>query len=293
MKKSNGLDLVFNICNRIALTIFMIMCIYPFYYVFIYSISIPDQAVKGVFLLPRGLSLATYQSLFKLNSIVDAFLLSAARTVLGTILTVIGCSLFAYVLTKRELFGRKIFLRITVITLYLNAGLIPWYLTMKALNLNDNFLLYILPTAVSGFNVILIKTFIEQLPASLEESAMIDGAGYLTIFRKIIFPLSKPIIATIAVFSAVGQWNTWQDNYFLVTNPKLQTLQLMLYNYLNQTQNLTSLTLTNANGRAAVMITPESVKMAITIIVTIPIILVYPFMQRYFVKGIMLGAIKG
>jgi ABC-type glycerol-3-phosphate transport system permease component len=145
-----------------------------------------------------------------------------------------------------------------------------------------------------GFYIILIKTFMEQIPPSLEESAKMDGAGYIKIFTYIIFPLSMPIIATIAVFAAVGQWNTWFDNFFLVSDPKLQTLQLLLYNFLSQTNSLAGMTgeeLTR-NGQVRVM-TPQSVQMTITMLVTLPIVLVYPFLQRFFVKGIMLGAVKG
>ncbi|MGO4269474.1 carbohydrate ABC transporter permease, partial [Paenibacillus sp. TAF58] len=174
------------------------------------------------------------------------------------------------------------------------AGLIPWYITMKMLHLNNNFLLYVLPTAVSGFFVILLKTYIEQLPAALEESAMMDGAGYLTLFVRIIFPLCKPIVATVAIFAAVGQWNTWMDNYFLVQNQSLKTMQLTLYEYLSSANALATMSASDITKNAQrFVITPESIKMSTTMLVTLPILLVYPFLQRYFVKGIMLGAIKG
>ncbi|MBN2984636.1 carbohydrate ABC transporter permease [Cohnella algarum] len=287
-------DLLFSVANYTILSLLVIVTIYPFYYILIYSLSDPIEAQKGVYLWPAGFSLESYKSTFALKGLQDAAVVSLSRTVLGTILTVVCCSFFAYLITKQELPFRRAIYRFVLITMYFNAGFIPWYLTMKAYGLQNNFLLYILPTALVGFNVILVKTFIEQLPASLEESAKIDGAGYITIFTKLIFPLSMPIIATIAVFAAVGQWNTWFDNFFLVENPKLQTLQLMLYQFLNQSNAIANMSTQElTRGDTVRAMTPESIRMTITMIVTLPIVLVYPLLQRYFVKGIMLGAVKG
>ncbi|GGH52042.1 sugar ABC transporter permease [Paenibacillus silvae] len=287
-------DLTFTLFNYILLSMLVIITIYPFYYILIYSISDPIEVQKGVYFWPSGFSLEAYKATVQLPGIMDAALVSVSRTVLGTLITVFSCSFFAYLITKEEMPYRKIIYRFVLITMYFNAGFIPWYLTMKAYGLQNNFLLYIIPSAMSGFNIILIKTFIEQLPASLEESAKIDGAGYFRIYRSIIFPLSMPIIATIAVFSAVGQWNTWFDNFFLVENPKLQTLQLVLYNFLNQSSNLSNMTTEElTRGDVVRTLTPQSIRMTITMLVTLPIVLVYPMLQRYFVKGIMMGAVKG
>lgn len=284
----------FDIINYFLLCLFVVICIYPFYYVFIYSISNPQTVVRGIFLLPSGINLDTYRTVLGLKNILNSFFISLARTVIGTAITILCCSLFAYLLTKEKMLFRKIVYRLLVVTMYINAGLIPWYITMKMLHLDNNFLLYVLPTAVSGFYVILMKTYLEQLPASLEESAMIDGAGYLRIFWSVIFPLCKPILATIAVFSAVGQWNTWMDNYFLVYNEHLKTMQLTLYEYLSSANAFATMSAADITRNAkAVRITPEAIKMCTTMIVTFPILLVYPLLQRYFVKGIMLGAIKG
>jgi putative aldouronate transport system permease protein len=285
---------VFDIANYLLLTLFVLLCIYPFYYVFIYSISDPSKVVQGVFLLPAGFKLETYKNILSLPYIKNSFFISVARTVVGTLLTVVCCSFFAYLLTKDKMLFRKLVYRLLVVTLYINAGLIPWYITMKILQLDDNFLLYILPTAVSGFFVILIKTYIEQLPLALEESAMIDGAGYLTLFWRVIFPLCMPIVATVAIFAAVGQWNNWIDNYFLVHNQHLKTLQLTLYEFLSSASSFTNMDPSSITKNAQIIkMTPESIKMSTTMIVTFPILAVYPFMQRFFVKGIMLGAIKG
>jgi putative aldouronate transport system permease protein len=285
---------LFDVINYFLLLLFVVICIYPFYYVLIYSISNPATVSQGIFLLPSGFNLDTYKTIMSLPDIRNSFFISTARTVIGTGLTVICCSFFAYLLSKEKMFLRKVVYRMLVITLYINAGLIPWYITMKMLHLNNNFLLYVLPTAVSGFFIILLKTYMEQLPAALEESAMMDGAGYLTLFWHIIFPLCKPIVATVAVFAAVGQWNTWVDNYFLVQSQSLKTMQLILYEYLSSASALAKLDSASITRNAKnITLTPEAIKMCTTIIVTLPILLVYPFMQRYFVKGIILGAVKG
>ena len=294
MKKTGPADRMFSIFNYILLTLVLIFSIYPIYYILIYSVSTPLEAAKGIYLLPRGFTLDNYAKVLGLKGILNAAFISAARTVLGTALTVVCCSFLAYLCTKREMYLRKVIYRLLVVTMYFNAGLIPWYLTMKLYSLNNNFLLYILPSAVSAFNVILVKTFIEQIPASMEESAKIDGAGYFRIFFRILFPLSMPIIATIAVFSAVNQWNSWTDNYFLVGSEKLTTLQLILYNYLTQASRIATASAQDLNRGVGVQaITPAAIRMTITMVVTLPILFVYPFLQRYFVKGIMMGAVKG
>lgn len=293
-KQRSASDLVFDIVNYGLLLLLLVATVYPFYYIFIYSISDSFEAQKGVFLWPAGFSLESYKASFRLKGIWDAAIVSVSRTILGTVITVLCSAFFAYLITKREMPFRKLIYRFVLITMYFNAGFIPWYLTMKAYGLQNSFLLYILPSALIGFYIILIKTFMEQMPPSLEESAKIDGAGYFKIFTHIVFPLSMPIIATIAVFAAVAQWNTWFDNFFLVSNPKLQTLQLLLYNFLSQTNSIAGMSgeeLTR-NGQVRVM-TPQSVQMTITMLVTLPIVMVYPFLQRFFVKGIMLGAVKG
>lgn len=297
MKRKNASlgEISFNTVNYAIFILFMIICIYPFYYVLIYSFSDAQRAsAQGVFLFPAGFSLVTYKGIFKANDIFQAFSISLFRTVLGVVITILACSFLAFLLTKKQMYFRRFVYRMLVSTMYLNAGLIPWYLVMKAYGLKDNFLLYIIPSAISAFYVILIKTYIEQISTELEESAMIDGAGYLTTFIKIVFPVSLPIIACIAVYAAVGQWNSWTDNFFLVNDDKLQTLQMVLYTYLNQANKFRDMTVSQLQSANVVkQITPQSVKTCITVIVTLPIIFAYPFLQRYFIKGIMIGAIKG
>jgi len=281
---------IFDSLNILVLLSFSFMCVFPFYYVFIYSISDPQRAFAVTF-LPVGFTWVNYQTIFKLPGILHSAFISVARTVVGSTITVLTCALFGYILTKEQLPCRKLIYRSLIATMYVSAGLIPFFLTMQIYGLNNTFWIYIIPSAISAFNVVLMKTFFEQLPAGIEESARIDGAGYLTIFTKIILPLSGPIIATIYVFAAVGQWNSYFDNYIFVTDDNLRTLQYTLFLYLRRAEMMTrDLDILRTLAQRP---TAQTVRMAITMIVTLPVLFVYPFAQRYFIKGIMIGAIKG
>lgn len=283
----------------LILGIFSLLCLYPFWYLVVYTFSDPTQASMGVSFWFRGFSLYNMQQVLKLDGLARSLFNSFARTVLGTIVTVISCSFLGYVFTKEEMPARKFFYRALIVTMYVGGGLIPTYLMYRMYGLTNNFLVYILPSAVSAYNVILVKTFIEQLPQALEEAAMIDGADYLTTFLRIIFPLITPIVATIAIFAAVGQWNSWFDNHIYNTNnASLMTLQYQLYKFLNESQKLAERLKqsSNVNDVAQAMtkqITPKGVRITTTLFAVIPIFCVYPFLQRYFIKGIMVGAIKG
>ena len=283
---------------HIVLTAFALLSVYPFWYMLIYTISDPAQVATGLFLWPKGLSIENIMVVLKLKGIGTALLNSVLRTVLGTALTIISCTFLGYVFTKQEMPFRKALYRMLVVTMYVSGGLIPTYLVFRQYGLTNNFLVYILPSAVSAYNVILVKTFIEQLPPSLEEAAMIDGAGYFKVFVRVIFPLSMPIIATIAIFAAVGQWNSWFDNHiYNTTNAALTTLQYQLYKFLNESAKMAELLRESGmseTGRALVnALTPKTVRITTTVMAIIPIFMVYPFMQRYFIKGIMIGAVKG
>lgn len=291
---------IFQVCNYMILLIFTFLCVYPFWYIIIYTFSDPVQVVvdNPVF-LPSGFSLFNYKEILKLDGFLSALLISVLRTLVGTGFTIVACSFLGYMFTQEELPGRKFWYRFMVLTMYVSGGMIPCFITMKAYGLLNNFWVYILPATVSAYYVILVKTYMESLPASLEESAKLDGAGYLTIYAKIVLPLSKPIIATIGVFSAVGHWNSWFDNHIYTRGAEnLTTLQYLLYNYLNQAQRLAS-RIQNAGsdlesvGDMVMSISPKGVRMTITVLAVLPIFLVYPFVQKYFTKGIMIGAVKG
>ena len=293
-------DVIFNILNYAFFGIFTLSCIFPFYYLFINTISDNSLVrIGAINFIPKGLHLQNYISLLKADEILDAFMVSASRTVIGTALMVMVSALAGYLMTKQEMWHRKIWYRFLVITMYFNAGLVPSYLNLLMLGLTENYLVYIIPAIVQPYNIILVKTYIESIPAELEESAFIDGASHMKIFRNIIWPLSKPILATIAIFGAVGHWNSFMDSILYMSGtPELQTLQHRLYIYLNQTTSLASLmqggvSSSQAASAMAGVMDAKTIKYTISMVTVIPILAVYPFMQRYFEKGIMLGAVKG
>lgn len=291
-------DVIFNVLNYAFFILFTFMCIFPFYYLFINTISNNELVQKGLInFWPRGIHFKNYLALRSIGELGQAFIVTFTRTVLSTSLMVMASGFVGYIMTKQEMWARKFWYRFLIITMYFNAGIIPWFMTMQMLGLTNNYLAYIIPGIVSPYNIILVKTYIESIPAELEESASIDGASYWTIFTKIIWPLSKPILATIAIFGAVGNWNSLQDSLILMqANPKLFTLQHILYNYLNKTTNLaaqmSSGTKISDTMRASLYNT-KVIKYTISMVTAIPILVVYPFMQKYFEKGIMLGAVKG
>jgi len=290
-------DRVFSIVVGFFFFLFMLMCMLPFYYLIIVSVSDAAEVQRGnVMWRPIGFTLDYYRQILTRSGIANAFFISTARTVVGTIFAVFFNAMFAYTMTQYKMKFRKFMYRMTVATMYVSAGLIPWFLVMRAYNLNNSFWLYILPGAISALNVILIKTYMETIPPSMEESALIDGAGYFTIFTKIMMPLSIPILATVAIWSAVGQWNSWQDNFFLVSNPALKTIQLFLMEILLEAEALAVMMRTGLGSaefaRSRVM-TSFTVQVTMAVIVVIPVMMVYPFMQKYFIKGIMIGAVKG
>jgi putative aldouronate transport system permease protein len=289
-------DYLFYIVNYAVFGVFTLMCVLPFYYLFINTISDNDLVKRGLIkLIPKGFHLNNYAQVFKLRGLGQAALISVSRTLGGTFLTVLANAFVGYLVTKQTLWGRKFWYRYIIITMYFSAGLIPWYMNMVMLHLNNNFLAYIIPGIVAPFNIILVKTYIESIPPSLEESASMDGAGIITIFGKIILPLTKPILATIAIFAAVGHWNSFIDTLFLMTDEKLFTLQFVLWRYLNEANYLASIMRsgTIAAVDAAQVLTPRTIQMTISMVVVFPILCTYPFLQRFFIKGIMVGAIKG
>lgn len=291
-------DISFNVINYLVFGLFTISCMFPFYYLFINTISINEYVTKGlVNFWPKGFTFDNYVALWNnVPAIKQAFVVSIARTLIGTALMVAASGFVGYLVTKKEMWHRKFFYRFMVITMYFNAGIIPWYLNMSMLGLTDNFLAYIIPGIVAPYNIILVKTYIESIPAELEESAFMDGAGFMTIFRKIIWPLSKPILATIAIFGAVGHWNSFTDSLILMQgNTSLFTLQHRLWTYLSTANNLEGLMKDQSTASivSTNALTAKIIKYTVSMVSVIPILMVYPFMMRYFEKGIMLGAVKG
>jgi len=288
-------DFVFHSVNYSINFLFLLLCLYPFLYLVFVSLSDPVAVGKGdVVLWPVGFTLQYYGRIMKTNGIYNAVLVSVARTVAGTAICVFFNAMMAYVVTKKEFKWRTFYYRALILTMYMSSSLIPYFLTTRWLGVYDTFFVYILPGAVSAFNVVLVKTYIESLPVEMEESALIDGAGYFQIFTRIILPLSKPILATIAVFGAVGQWNSFSDTFFFTRSQSLQTLQFILYRFMREADAIAQMMKYSEGMFLNIPLpSPFTVKCAISVMTILPIALVYPFLQKYFVGGIMLGAVKG
>ena len=298
-RKVDPSDRVLSIITYVIYTLFAFVCAYPFYYIFINTISSNELSARGkITFWPQEVHFTNYINVSHIPDLLNALKVSVLRTVIGTIFTVVIAAFLGYMFTRETMWKRKFWYRFVVATMYFNAGIIPWFITMKNLGLYNNFWVYILPTAVSPFYIVLCKTFVESIPKELTDAAEIDGAGTLRTFVSIILPVIKPILATVAIFSAVAQWNAFQDTLLLVTESKLYTLQFTLYQYINQASSLKALVNNASNGTSlaaslAHAATTTSIRMTVTIVVVFPIILVYPIFQKFFVKGIMIGAVKG
>lgn len=290
-KRTVPSDVVIDVAKVLFLIFAVIICVYPFWNIFIVSINDATDAMRGgLYLLPRKLSLASYGNILGRSTFQHSILVTVARTLIGTPLSVLVTSALAYVMTRKDLVARKPLNLIFVFTMYFGGGMVPYYMVLKNLGLLDNFLVYILPGLLSVYNMILVRNYIEGMPEALFEAARIDGANDLTIFFRIVMPLAKPIVMTIALFVAISQWNSWFDAYLYTNSQSLKTMQSILVEILNQYQ--TSDAGASVANQLSQSITPDSIRMAATMVTTIPIILVYPFIQKYFVKGIMLGSVK-
>lgn len=296
-KKISPGNMTFSIINYLLFGLMTIICFYPFYYLIINSVSANDLAASGkVLFYPEQIHLDNYKKVLQLSGISQAMIISALRTVIGTACTVLASAYLGFMFTQERLWKRKFWYRYIVITMYFNAGVIPMYITMQTLHLTNNFLVYVLPSIVAPFNIILVKTYIESIPKSLQEAAEIDGANVYTIFGKIVLPICKPILSTVAIFSAVGQWNSFQDTLLYVTDQKLYSLQYLLYTYINQANSIAAMAKNSGTANlatAATQLTATSVRVTVAVVVVLPILFVYPFFQKYFVKGIMIGSVKG
>ncbi|RKD33631.1 carbohydrate ABC transporter permease [Lacrimispora algidixylanolytica] len=292
-------DVAFNLINHFVFIIITLICFYPFYYMIINTVSANDLSANGsIRFLPKSIHFDNYTQVLAINGLMRAALISIGRTVIGTACTVLASAFLGYVFTQEKMWHRRFWYRFFIITMYFNAGLIPMFITMKTLHLTNTFWVYIIPVIIQPFNIILVKTYIESMPRSLQEAAEIDGAGIFTVFGKIILPTAKPILATVAIFSAVGQWNSFQDTLIYVTEQKLYSLQYLLYTYINQASSLAAMVRNNGvSAVSAVALasqqTPTSIRMTVSVIVVLPILFVYPMFQQFFVKGIMIGSVKG
>ncbi|XID90687.1 carbohydrate ABC transporter permease [Paenibacillaceae bacterium WGS1546] len=290
-------DRLFDILNYTFLTLVLIVTLYPFVNTLAVSLNAASDSLRGgIYLWPREFSLENYNYVFKQATIFNSILVSGARTVIGTVVTVFCSAMVAYTISRQEYVLRKFVTIAFVLTLYLDGGLIPNFLLIRDLGLINNFWVYILPGVIGVFNLIVIRSFIDQLPESLIESARIDGAGDFKTFVSIVLPLSTPVLATVALFTAVYQWNSWFD-VFLYTSSKIElsTLQYELQKIL-QNSNATSSAESAFSGSGAIganLVTPFSIRATMTIVASVPMIAIYPFLQKYFVKGLIVGGVKG
>ena len=289
-------DVIFDTCNIIFMILLSVIMLYPFLNQIALSLNAATDSVKGgIYLWPREFTFRNYEYVFDQASIIQAIIVSIARTVIGTGVGILCTAMVAYAIAQEKFVFKKSVTVIFIMTMYFNGGLIPTFLLMRDLHLIGTFWVYIIPGLISAFNLIIMRSFIEGLPKSLFEQARIDGAGDFRVFFQIVLPLSLPVLATVALFVAVGQWNQWFDVFlYNSSNEYLTTLQYELMKVLQNTATSGGdWNSAQANGEhAANTVTPKSIQATMTIVASLPIICVYPFLQKYFVKGMTLGAVK-
>lgn len=296
LNKTKLQNLIFNVINGIIMLIVIVVMLYPFWNTIAVSFNDAQDTLRGgIKLFPRVFSTYSYQAVFKNKLMVTAAVNSVLRTVLSTVLGILIGSMIAYVLSRKELVGRKFITAYFLVTMYISAGLIPTYFLIKKLGMLNNFAVYVIPGLVSVYNIIVIKSFMQSLPESLTEAAMVDGADHFRCYWQIVLPCCKPVLATVGLWCAVGAWNQWFDTFLYCSSTEsLTTLQYEMMKLLSSAmQSGRDMSSIYGNGQqVANTITPTSIRAAVTIVASVPILIVYPFMQKYFVKGVTLGATK-
>ena len=300
-RKTNLGNIIFDTIIFITLAFVVVVTVYPFLNTIAISLNDGYDSLRGgITVWPRIFTWKNYTDLFQTPRILQAGIISVTRTVLQTVLCVFCTALLAYTLSRKEFVLRKPLTSIIVISMYVNAGLIPGYMLIKNLHLIGKYAVYIVPCLVDVFNFILVRTYINGLPDSFVESARIDGAHEFKIFMSIIMPLIVPSIAMISLFTAVGAWNAWFDTYLYCSpKTKLHSLQYVLMSFLQASQNQSasaadanSMAVAASSGASTTMVTPISIRSSITVVATVPILVVYPFVQKYFVVGMTIGGVK-
>lgn len=290
IRKMKSGEQAFDYVLAVIFVLIIVMTVYPFLNVLAISLNDPMDTMRNVnFIIPRKFSLSNYIYVFTENDLGGSFVMSVLRTVVGTAIGVLCTAMLSYVLSRKDFYFNKLFTMLFIITMYVSGGMIPEYLLLtRTLHLSNNFLVYIIPGMIWVYNVILMRSFIEGLPIALQEAARMDGANDFVIWSRIILPLCKPSLATVALFMAVGQWNSFMDTYLYAR--ELPTLQYVLYEIMEQAT--IKIDPHAPAGQLQNAVSPLSVRMAITIIATVPILIVYPFLQKYFVGGMTVGAVK-
>lgn len=294
-------DKIYMVINYTLITLFCLTALYPFIYILALSFNDGyDAMMGGIYLFPREFTLENYQKAFSHPQMMNAFFISITRTALVTLCSVILTALLAYALTKKGLPGRKYFVYYFFFTTLFSGGLIPTFILFRQLSIYNTYWVLIIPSLYNFFNTIILRTFFSEIPPSLSESATIDGASEINIFFRILVPLSKPVLATIALFVGVYSWNDWYTGQFFIQNTALKPAATFLNQMISEA---TFESMTAKSGSSSVVnineatmklkgITPEALRMSFVMIITVPIICIYPFLQKYFVKGFMVGSLK-
>ncbi|MCB2307053.1 carbohydrate ABC transporter permease [Clostridium estertheticum] len=292
-------DKVFNTFNAIFMVVIVVVTLYPFLNILAISFNNASDTLRGgIYIWPREWTLFNFSSIFATGFLYHAFFISVLRTVISTVLNLFFTTMLAYTLSRKEYFLRKFITTVFVLTMYFSAGMIPSYFLIKNLGLMNHFIVYILPSMIGAFNLIVIRTYIKSLPDSMIEAAKIDGAGEFSIFIKIVFPLCKPVLAVVGLFVAVGAWNTWFDTFlYASSNQNLSTLQYELMKLLSTSMQTATTAVAQFGGKGALSgssdsVTPQSIRAASTVVAALPILMVYPFLQKYFVVGLNVGSVK-
>lgn len=295
-------DYIIDIVVIIAITLLVVVTLYPFLNALAISLNDADDTVRGgITILPRKFTLRNYELIFENAKIYKAYFISIARTVIGTVLGLLFTAMLSFGLSRKKLVGGKFYTMFCLIPMYFSGGLMPTYFLIRSMGMVNNFWVYIIPTLINLWNMILMRSYFNSLPEALEESARIDGANYLTIFFKIFMPLSTPIMATIALYIGVYHWNDWFVPNIYIMKQDLKPMQSILLSVISEAKFAEQIAAASsamaanagniARGQTATNV--RSITMATMIVTILPIIMVYPFLQRYFVKGIMIGSVKG
>jgi len=282
--------------DKVLVILMVVLCflfLYPVWYTVVISFNDAKDALRGgIYFWPRIFSLESYITVFQDQSIIDAFVVSILRTVIGTLTSVFFTAMVGYAFSKRHIMGSKFYLVFGTITMFFGGGLIPYFILIKNIGLYNNFWVYIIPSLFNFYNMIIFMSFFRELPAGLEESAKLDGANDMLIFIRIIIPLSMPVIATIALFNAVGHWNDYFTGVMYINDQQLQPIQTFLYRVVaNASASKVAVSVSGSVSMSRVSST--SIRFATMVVTTVPVVCVYPFLQKHFVKGVMIGSIKG
>ncbi|MGI5117581.1 carbohydrate ABC transporter permease [Treponema sp. SP13] len=295
MEKINKVN-QYTIYDRVITTVMIVICffaLYPVWYTIIISFNDSNDAMLGgIYWLPRKFGVESYKTVFQDKTIINAFIITILRTVIGTVTSVVFTAMVAYAFSKKHIMCNKFYTILGTITMFFSGGLIPYFITLKNIGLYDNFLVYIIPSLFNFWNMIIFMAFFRELPAGLEESAKLDGANDMTVFIRIVIPLSMPVLATIALFNGVAHWNDYFTGVMYINKAELQPIQTYLYRIV-ASASASKAVVSMPIGVSAQQVSSQSVRLATMVVTTFPIICIYPFLQKYFVKGILVGSIKG